>query len=214
MKTQKKAALLFLAVVFAAFNGIFFILGGAASPASVWIAYGVMSVSFFAAVITVISNAKNERGFAVLYAYFGFNVIVSACVALIKPSGCTAIIITEIVFTVIWIFLIFTFTSVDKHTVSSSVGQASAVEGIRMQAGRIKALIGVYTNGKLDAKLEGAYDDIRLIPAASAAKAEHLRPELDFAVTALENAVKNEQDEMIAKAFDKLYIVIERIKMA
>lgn len=212
MKTQKKLSLLFLILIFLAFNAIFFLLGGGNSSA-VWITYGVMCASFVAALTLNIVYAKNERTFGVLNCCFVFHVVLCTIVALIKPNGNTGIIIAEIVFCVIWILLIFTFTAVNQNTVSSSKMQSSSVDGVRAQANRINALMGLRMSGKFDRKLENVYDDIRLLPASSVARSG-LISRLEFAVTELENAMKNENISAVDDAFDQLYDVITRMKNA
>lgn len=212
MKTQKKLELLFLTVVFAVFNLLFFLLDGVNSSASVWIAYGVMCFSFIVSLISNISSARSERNFAVVYIYFLFNVILTTVISIIQPNNNTAVIITEIIAGAIWLFLIAIFVSADKHADVSSNSQAFAVDGIRRQANRVKSLIGKYMNGKLDAKLENVYDDLRLLPAASIEKSPEMISKLDFAVTELENVVKNEYEAMIPEAFEKLNDIIDKIK--
>jgi hypothetical protein len=210
MKTQKRLALLFPTLVFLAFNAIFFLLGGS-DLSSVWITYGVMCASFIADVTLNAVYAKSERSFGIMHCCFAFNVILCAIVSLIKPNGNTGIIIAEIVLCVIWLVLIFAFTSANQHTVSSSKTQVSSVDGVRTQANRIMSLTGRYMNGKLDQKLETAYDDIRLLPASSVAKSG-LISRLEFAVTELENAMKNENVSETDEAFNQLYDIIARIK--
>ena len=212
MKTSKKVALLFSIFMFAAFNAIFFLLGGSDSSA-VWISYGVMCASFLFAVPVTVIYAKSERNFGIVYAYFIFNVILCTMTAVLKISSNTGIIIAEIAFGAIWIFLICIFSFANKHTVSSVTTQTSAVDDIRTQANRLKFLIGRYMDGKIDRRLENAYDDLRTLPAASIVKSGIIA-RLDLAVSELETAVKNENSKAIEESFSQLEDIIERIKNA
>ena len=133
--------------------------------------------------------------------------------AVLKISSNTGIIIAEIAFGAIWIFLICIFSFANKHTVSSVTTQTSAVDDIRTQANRLKFLIGRYMDGKIDRRLENAYDDLRTLPAASIVKSGIIA-RLDLAVSELETAVKNENSKAIEESFSQLEDIIERIKNA
>ena len=122
--------------------------------------------------------------------------------------------IIEIILWAIYLIAFFIVLSANIHTTQSETKQQREVQFARNQASRIQMMLGRYLAGKLDRKLEKAYDLLFTGPTGANADIELLEWDVSIKIDSLENALKAGNAEEAEKHLDELLLNIERMHQA
>ena len=205
----------------AAFNAVFFIVGGAEHPVSVWMAYGVIHFSYIMTVATPFFAYKGKHAMeagapvAMLsFANFALHFVLGLIVFLIAPTGYKFLLVLYIILFAIYFVLLFSLMSANAHTEASEKRQAAEISYIRNSASRVKMLIGRASNSGLNKQIEKVYDNLHASPTRTNAAAASIESAIVLKVGELETAVRAADEEKVgAIATELVYLIDERNRL-
>lgn len=211
------ASLIFLVV----FNIIFFWVGGFNHTVAVWIAYGMVHLTYLMFIATPLFTPHTkhfvELGAPVSmlsFASFIINFIISLIVFIVKPQGFKFVLIMYIIIFAIYLVLFFFLLSVNDHTASMERRRKNEISYIQTYASRIKLLIGKLPDDSVNKKIEEAYDILHSSPTKTVEAAKTIETTIVMKIGELEGAVINKEPETAKKlATEIIYLTEERTRI-
>lgn len=202
---KKSVLYILLDLVFlAVFNTVFFVVGGAEHPASVWIAYGFIHFSYLMVLATpfliIKSSSQAVFGFSlysVSAAYFFIEFIVGLIFIFIGSESYKASLVVQVIIAGIYAVMLISNLIANEYTADSVERHEDEVAYIKNAASRVKILIGKATDKKANKEIERAYDILHSSPSRSVATVKLLEEEIKNKVTDLEDAVAANQTAAI-----------------
>lgn len=212
--SQFIVSLLFLAV----FNAIFFLFVELPVPESVWIAYGVIHVSYLLLIATSLfakpGKFKMEHAAplaVVSLSHFLFQLIAGIIIMLIAPEGYKFVLVFYIITLAIYLFVFFSVLGVNGRSEAAAQRQAGEVFYIRNHASKVKMLMGRHIGGQLDRELEKVYDELYTSPTRSCPGAAHVEANIAVKVNELEKAMRMEEVQQAENImYELLGLIAER----
>ena len=220
--TKMKVSDVLIRLIFVlAFNPIFFLIAGFEHPASVWIAYAMIHVSYLLLVLNPLFAAKGKTFFEtsnplfMLSAInFALHFIVGMIFILVAPEKCLFEIILYIILLAIYLTLFFILMKANAHTEMSSKRQSQEVFYLRDHTSKVKGMIGRLGDTELNKLLEKAADEMHSTPSRSGGAAASVESAITMKIYELDMAVMEERTEDARKACRELiYLVAERTRV-
>ena len=208
-------------VVMAVFNALFFLLGGVEHPTSVWIAYAAIHCAYAVVCLVPLFVKKDKNAMvnaapltAVSLIHFGIQLVFGSIMILIAPESHTFLLVVEIILWGAFLAVFFTVLAANIHTTAAETKQKSEVRYVRHQASRVKVLMGRYVGGKLDRKIEKAYDLMFTSPTRSDVDTETLEWDISTKIDSLERELKAGNVYEANRILDELMVLVERVNYA
>lgn len=207
------------------FNTIFFLIGGADHPASVWISYGFIHFSYLMVLIAPVITRKNFST-AILGAslsvistiYFWVELFVGTILILISSEAYKPTLIIQIIILCIYAAFSFPILIANKDTSDAIERQQYEVTYIKDTASRVKLLINKVSNHQTSKELEKVYDLLHSSPGRSSIAVKPIEDAIRNKITDLENAVSNNRTEAISYISNEIIALAEernrRLKLA
>lgn len=199
--------LVFLAV----FNTVFFVLGGSAHPASVWISYGFIHLSYLMIIATSLlvrkSSSQAVFGFSlysVSAAYFFAEFIVGLAFIFAGSESYKTALLIQVIIAGIYAVILLSNLLANEHTADSVERREVEVEYIKNVASRVKILADKATDKKANREIEKAYDVLSSSPSRTLAAAKSLEEEIKYKITELEKAVAADETAAIIAIADEI----------
>lgn len=193
-------ALIFLVV----FNTVFFIIGGAEHPASVWISYGFIHFSYVMVLITPLFVRKSSSAsvfglslYAVSSVYFFAEFAAGLIFVLIESETYTAALVTQIIIAGIYAAALLSNLSANEKTADSVERRENEVAYIKAAASRIKYLAGKASDKNANRQIKIIYDLLNSSQTHSDAAVKVLEQQIEDKISELENAVAADETETI-----------------
>lgn len=224
---NKKSILyiLFDLVFLAVFNTVFFVVGGAEHPTSVWISYGFIHFSYLMVLVTPLlirkSSSQAVFGFS-LYSvsavYFFVEFIIGLVFIFVGSESYKAALVVQVIVSGIYAVMLISNLIANEYTADSVEHHENEVAYVKNVASRVKILIGKATDKKANREIERAYDILHSSPSRSVVSVKLLEEEIKNKITELEDAVSsNKTAEIITVAGEIVAKAEERnrkVKMA
>lgn len=219
MKKIKISGIIARLLFLVAFNAIFFLVAGFEHPASVWIAYAMIHVSYLMLVLTplFIKGGKTvlETGgpLVILSSInFGVHFVVGLIFMIVSAEGYTFEIVLYIILWLAYLVPFFVLMAANAHTEASSARQAKEVFFIKNQASKLKMLIGRIADPELNKLLETASDNMHASPSRSGGVAQAVESSITMKVCEVEMAVIEQRVDDAKKSCRELTYLIEERK--
>lgn len=198
--------LIFLAV----FNIVFFVVGGAARPASVWISYCFIHFAYAMVVATPFITKKSRQSvlgvsvYAVSSAYFLIEFIVGLVFILLNQESFKPALVVQLIMAALYLALLIIFLLANEKT-NESIEKGEKENGfIKDCASRVKLLMGRLNEKGCDKALENLYDLIHSSPSRSSASVAQLEQQSRELISRLEAAVENNEKENTVTAANRI----------
>lgn len=183
------------------FNIVFFVVGGASRPASVWISYCFIHFAYAMTVATPFITKKSKQAilgvsvYAVSSGYFLIEFIVGLVFILIGPKSYKPALVVQLIPAAIYLAMLIIFLLANESTNESLEREERENDFIKTSALRVKPLIGKLNEKGCDKALERLYDLIHSSPSRSSASVKQLEQQCSELISQLETAVKNKEKE-------------------
>ena len=202
-----------------AFNAIFFIVAGFDHPASVWIAYAMIHITYLMFICTPLftrfEKTSMETGapLVMLSAInFALHFLVGLIFMLVAPEKCKFEIVLYIILLTIYLVVFFTLMFANSHTEASAKRQAKEVFFIKNQASKLKMLIGRIADPELNKALETVADNMHASPSRSGGVAASVESSITMKVIDIEMAINEDRADDAKKGCRELGYLIEERK--
>jgi hypothetical protein len=221
MKKTRLFATLSSLIFLIAFNAVFFIVGGTDHPVSVWLAYGMVHLSYLLLIATPLFGSRDKNAFETSApvgilsgAHFALEFVIALIVFLVAPDGYKFVLVLYIILLAIYLALFFSMLSVNQHTEASEKRQRQEVFFIRNYASRVQMLLNKLPDAQVNKKIEKAYDELHASPTRSNPQAAAIEGAIVLKIGELELAVRENRAEDAERfATDLLYLVEERNRL-
>lgn len=216
----KKAILSFGAssIFIIIFNALFFIIGGADHPASVWFAYAMIHFAYLMMVATPYFTTKSKVTAEISLPLIGlsaFYLLAELAIGLIfmvlRPESLTAELVIQILATGIYLAILLVLMYSNEHTVEAVQEREAEAAYLKHSASRVKLLMGKSTDAAANKAVERVYDLIHAAPTKSTDSAKDLEQQILDLIRHLEAAVyANDAEKTCAVAKQITAYVDER----
>ena len=202
MKEAKAYGKLLGLIFLVAFNAVFFLVGGFSHPASVWIAYAMINVSYLLllSTTTLFKGKKTaaEGGsplFLISVLNFLLHFVTGLIFILVAPEKLTFEIVLYVILLVIYGIPYLALQMARAHTASSLSQNKEDTFMIRNRASKLQALIGRINDKELNKLLERCADDMYASPSESCDAALSAESDIAMKVRGVETAVAEERTD-------------------
>ncbi len=186
------------------FNTIFFTVGGADHPVSVWLSYGFMHFSYFMVILTpfllrksTVSNVLGLSIYSVSSFYFIIEFIVGIVFILIRPDSIIAALITQVIIAGVYGIMLIINLLANESTATAVINQQNEINFIKESSSRIKTLIAHIDDKKINKALEELYDLIHSSPVKSMAEVIAIEKNITVALSEIEVHIKNSDNASV-----------------
>lgn len=203
---NKKASLYILLdlVFLAVFNTVFFVIGGANHPASVWLAYGFIHFSYVMVLLTPFITAKCSSqsvfGFS-LYSissvYFFVEFVVGLFFVLVRSDSYKASLVVQVIIMGIYAVMLLSVLIANENTADSIKRHEAEVAYIKTAASAVKGLLGKVSDKKASKEIESVYDLLHSSPTRSGIDVATLEESITNSIFKLKDAVASDDAEAV-----------------
>ena len=156
------------------FNVMFFTLGGANHPASVWISYVWIHIAYFIMIATPLFTRKTQSAMIFQFTtslfsslYFGIEFIIGLIFIFIGADGIKAPILIQLIPFCLFLFVFLWNMLHNEHTADNEQKHTMEVSFIKTASSKAKILMDSAFDATLKNKLEQVYDLIHSSPSKS-----------------------------------------------
>ncbi len=190
------------AVFLAVFNILFFMLGGTEHPASVWISYGFIHLSYIMILLTPVLTRKSSSAAIFSFflhwisvAYFFVEFFIGIIFILIRSDSHMPATVVQIIITGIYAAVLLANMVANEYTADDIANHESEVAFIKKASSEIKPLLDKLDDKKASKEIEKLYDLIHSSPSKSTPEAKALENDIIFLIQNLESAVQSNNTE-------------------
>ena len=218
MKMNKKTVLsLVLDLIFlVVFNVIFFVLGGAEHPASVWIAYGFIHLSYLMILATSFLAPKGSQKtilslplYSVSTTYFLIEFVVGLVFILVAPESYKGSLVVQLILAGIYAIIMLINMIANEHTADAIAKHEEEVSYIKGIATDLKGLMFKATAKEADKVIEKAYDVVHASPVKSSPSVRAIEQRMMANVNSLRGAVSGDDTEEIIRIGNEIIELTE-----
>lgn len=214
---KKPILYLLLDLVFlVVFNTVFFVVGGTAHPASVWLSYAFIHIAYVMVLATPLLTRKSKNtavlGFplyTVSAVYFLVEFAIGLLFVLIRSESYKAALVVQIVVAGIYAVLLLTNMIANEHTADDVEQHEKEVWFIKDTSSRVKLLLDKPTDKAANKAIEAVYDLLHSSPSKSHYSVEVLETDIKNLITELEKAVSIDATDDILSTTQKLLSATE-----
>ena len=197
------------------FNLCFFLLSKPGRPASVWVAYVFIHLSYLSVLAMPFLNRPENPAvlglslYAVSAVYFLVEFIVGLIILFLRPQRIVASLLVQVVLAAVYVAVLVINLLANDHTADELAGQTEQAARIKDMASRVRLLTGRLPDRDVDSKIQRIYDLLHASPAASPASAADVERRLSDGITRLEEAVNAKNAAAAASLCDELQALIQ-----
>lgn len=200
---KKNILFILLELVFlAVFNTVFFVVGGAEHPASVWISYGFIHFSYMMILITPFLIRKSSSAavfgfslYSISAVYFFVEFLVGLIFILIGSDSYKAALVVQVIIAGFYAIMLIANLIANEYTADSVEKHEEEVAYIKTAAAKVKLLVGTSTDKKVNKEIEKAYDLLHSSPSKSNTSVKALELDILNKIDELKNAVNNDNKD-------------------
>lgn len=211
MKKSKILGAAIYVIILALFNALFFGLGGAERPASVWIAYGFIH---FALVMMIITPFITQKGTdratyaasmeTITLVYLIIAVIVGVIFILLSLEGYKLSLFLQLVLAAIYLIILFSNMIADSHTAQAVEKHEAELVYVKESCSRLKAVLNEVSDKQLHRQVEQAFDLIQSSPVKSNHTVYGIEREVMEEIENLSSAVHSGNGAAVSSSADKI----------
>lgn len=199
---KKSVLLTILGLIFlAAFNCAFFLVGSTARETSAWIAYGFIHFAYVMLLITPCMIRKSTRSDIFAYTlcsistvHFILQLVVGILFMLMNTDVFRAALLTHIILTAVYSFVLVTNLLANEHTADHIQHQEAESAYIKTAASRVYRLMNKLDSTKANKEIEKAYDLLHSSPIKSTPSVSIIEKDIIHQISRLEDAVSSRND--------------------
>ena len=147
------------------FNIVFFVMGGAQHPASVWISYGFIHFAYIMLVITPFLIRKSSSAavfgfslYSISSAYFMAAFIVGVIFIAAHPENYKWSLIVQVVIAGFYAIMLISNMIANEHTADSIERHEMELQYVKESSAMLKGIMEMASDKVLKKKIEKAYD--------------------------------------------------------
>lgn len=147
------------------FNIVFFVMGGAQHPASVWISYGFIHFAYIMLVVTPFLIRKSSSAavfgfslYSISSAYFIAAFIVGVIFIAVHPENYKWSLIVQVVIAGFYAIMLISNMIANEHTADSIERHEMEVQYVKESSAMLKGIMEMASDKALKKKIENAYD--------------------------------------------------------
>lgn len=147
------------------FNIVFFVMGGAQHPASVWISYGFIHFAYIMLVITPFLIRKSSSAavfgfslYSISSAYFFVAFIVGVIFIAAHPESYKWSLIVQVVIAGFYAIMLISNMIANEHTADSIERHEMELQYVKESSAMLKGIMEMASDKALKKKIEKAYD--------------------------------------------------------
>ena len=198
------------------FNVLFFIIGGAEHPASVWISYGAIHFAYLMLIVTPLLIRKSSSAavfgfslYTVSSAYFYVEFVVGLVFILIRSDSFQASLLVQAILAGIYLIMLISNLIANENTADSIQRQEAEVTYIKTASSRVKLLLDKASDKKANREIEKAYDLLHSSPSHSTSTVTALEKQINNKIGDLEDAVEADNTAAIIAAAGEIVTMTE-----
>lgn len=152
------------------FNVVFFMFGGPERPASVWVSYVFIMLSYVMLVITPYLIRKSDHTvlglsvYSISSAYFIIEFITGLVFVFLKTDNTKIAVAVQLVIAGLYLVVLISALIANEHTIDNTEIHEIEVAYIKESTSRIKVLMGRTDDKKFEKELERLYDLMKTSP--------------------------------------------------
>lgn len=147
------------------FNIVFFVMGGAQHPASVWISYGFIHFAYIMLVVTPFLIRKSSSAavfgfslYSISSAYFFAAFIVGVIFIAAHPENYKWSLIVQVVIAGFYAIMLISNMIANEHTADSIERHEMELQYVKESSAMLKGIMEMASDKALKKKIEKAYD--------------------------------------------------------
>ena len=147
------------------FNIVFFVMGGAQHPASVWISYGFIHFAYIMLVVTPFLIRKSSSAavfgfslYSISSAYFFAAFIVGVIFIVAHPENYKWGLIVQVVIAGFYAIMLISNMIANEHTADSIERHEMELQYVKESSAMLKCIMEMASDKALKKKIEKAYD--------------------------------------------------------
>lgn len=147
------------------FNIVFFVMGGAQHPASVWISYGFIHFAYIMLVVTPFLIRKSSSAavfgfslYSISSAYFFAAFIVGVIFIAAHPENYKWSLIVQVVIAGFYAIMLISNMIANEHTADSIERHEMELQYVKESSAMLKGIMEMASDKVLKKKIEKAYD--------------------------------------------------------
>ena len=147
------------------FNIVFFVMGGAQHPASVWISYGFIHFAYIMLVITPFLIRKSSSAavfgfslYSISSAYFFAAFILGVIFIAAHPENYKWSLIVQVVIAGFYAIMLISNMIANEHTADSIERHEMELQYVKESSAMLKGIMEMASDKALKKKIEKAYD--------------------------------------------------------
>lgn len=147
------------------FNIVFFVMGGAQHPASVWISYGFIHFAYIMLVITPFLIRKSSSAavfgfslYSISSAYFFAAFILGVIFIAAHPENYKWSLIVQVVIAGFYAIMLISNMIANEHTADSIERHEMELQYVKESSAMLKGIMEMTSDKALKKKIEKAYD--------------------------------------------------------
>lgn len=147
------------------FNIVFFVMGGAQHPASVWISYGFIHFAYIMLVVTPFLIRKSSSAavfgfslYSISSAYFFAAFIVGVIFIAVHPENYKWSLIVQVVIAGFYAIMLISNMIANEHTADSIERHEMELQYVKESSAMLKGIMEMAPDKALKKKIEKAYD--------------------------------------------------------
>ncbi len=198
------------------FNVMFFVLGGAHHPASVWISYAWIHLAYLIMISTSFFIRKTQS--AVIFAfttaqistiYFILEFIIGLIFIFVASDGIKAPIIVQLIPFCIFMLVFLWNMLHNEHTADNEARRSAEISFIKTSSSKAKLLMDMTNDSAMKNSIEKVYDLLHSSPSRSCAAAKEIESSIMMMLSELGDFLDENNVEEANKLVRKIRYAAE-----
>lgn len=198
------------------FNVLFFVLGGANHPASVWLSYAWIHVAYLILIAIPLFTRKTLSAgifrftsgqIAILY--FGIELLIGLIFIFIGSDGIKAPLIIQLIPFCLFLFAFMWNMLHDEHTADNEQRRRLEINFIKTASIKVKSIMDQVPSGELKNRVEKLYDLIHSSPSKSNPSVRELENSVMMLLNELSINLEESDTDEVNKIINKIHFTME-----
>lgn len=200
------------------FNVLFFVLGGTARNASVWISFAFIHFSYLMLILTPLFIRKEKNAaifgfslYAISSVYFFAALITGVIFVLLSPESYKIALSVQLIIAGLYGVLLISNMISNEHIADAEEARQHQIAYVKNASWKLKALLGKIRDKEVRKKVENVYDAVHASPVKSPPHLSQIESDILQSINELENTIAGgNKDTIILAANSLLETVNER----
>ena len=215
LKINKGLSILLKAIFPIIFNVMFFVIGGASHPGSVWISYIFIHIAYLALLITQILIRKGKSAavfgfslYSISYIYF-FTVLITGVIFIIaSPENYKAAFLVQFCITGGYLFCLISNMMANEYTADSEEKRQYEIDYVKNAATAMASILSGVSDQETKKRVEKVYDAINSSPVKSHPNVSFLESQILVSISDLKNSIGETENRTAQNKADSLLMMV------